>query len=52
MRGQELEAGLFLVLLSIYPCLWSVKDVYGASALSLHWYLLWPQEKGKEVLNP
>lgn len=52
MRGQELEAGPFLVLLSIHPCLWSVKDVYGASALSLHWCLLWPEEKGREVLNP
>lgn len=35
-RGQELGAGSFLASLAGHPCLWSVKEVYGGSALSLH----------------
>lgn len=41
--------GIWAFLLSIHPCLWSVKDVYGAFAFSLHWCLIRPGEKGRGV---
>lgn len=51
-RGQELGAGPFLTLSAIHPCFWSAKEVCGGSALSLHWQMLQPEEKGKEALSP